>query len=649
MKLASFDIFDTTLIRKCGVPENIFYLLSKQIYPDNEALQNSFYLWRRRAESNAMTNLQNPYLTLEEIYTEFDSLSFPGRNADELMQLELELEMQNLIANTAIKNLIQQKKQAGYTICFISDMYLSSRILKDKLIEQECATPEDMVFVSCEMKASKNHNGDLYQCVRNQLSGITHWEHYGDNRCGDYKRAFRQGVKGILVKTDYTETERQILNFARYYPHPSELSILAGFQRAARLSAGKLDADHENAADFVASLYIPYVKYILDKSKEQNIKRLYFLSRDGYILQQIAEVFHTDYPEIEFKYLFVSRYSLLLPGLYTMDREEVLESFGKNSFYQAYFSVNEIFYYLRISPQEIGDIFQEYINFDYVSTKEEEDRLFELLQHPTVKSKILSNASAERQKLLCYFRQEGLLEKEKWATVDVGWVGTSRLTINRILEKEGLAQQSGFYCGCSATLLPPRYGECYCFYSSELTESRIPELLEHYYSASPYPSTKGYVYAEDQSVKPLFKDTKSTQSQDIINANITIVCHIASMIKQHNWISFETAMRMWGGFFLRSFIEVSCHIDYSTFTKLGVFEDGMRRVKFVRKISIWNLFKYLFKGKIRNLLYPRQSVYYSFHKKFYKPENSFYEKQKEFFNNTLFTIIMKIKHYNSWK
>lgn len=50
MKLASFDIFDTTLIRKCGVPENIFYLLSKYLYPENPILQNSFFLWRREAE-----------------------------------------------------------------------------------------------------------------------------------------------------------------------------------------------------------------------------------------------------------------------------------------------------------------------------------------------------------------------------------------------------------------------------------------------------------------------------------------------------------------------------------------------------------------------------------------------------------------------
>ena len=37
MKLASFDIFDTTLIRKCGKPENIFYLLAHKLYPNDKA------------------------------------------------------------------------------------------------------------------------------------------------------------------------------------------------------------------------------------------------------------------------------------------------------------------------------------------------------------------------------------------------------------------------------------------------------------------------------------------------------------------------------------------------------------------------------------------------------------------------------------
>lgn len=46
MKLVSFDIFDTTLVRKCGAPENIFYLLANRIFGSSDkcaAYRNSFF------------------------------------------------------------------------------------------------------------------------------------------------------------------------------------------------------------------------------------------------------------------------------------------------------------------------------------------------------------------------------------------------------------------------------------------------------------------------------------------------------------------------------------------------------------------------------------------------------------------------------
>ena len=49
MKLASFDIFDTTLIRKCGNPENIFYLLAHKLYPTDDAKGADFLQWRKNS------------------------------------------------------------------------------------------------------------------------------------------------------------------------------------------------------------------------------------------------------------------------------------------------------------------------------------------------------------------------------------------------------------------------------------------------------------------------------------------------------------------------------------------------------------------------------------------------------------------------
>ena len=175
MKLASFDIFDTTLVRKCGSPDNIFYLLSKRIYPQNQSLQNSFFQWRKEAEQKAMIRLKDNYLKLEDIYTEFDSVSFPKWNVEQLIAMETQLELTELVAVSEIKQLIAQKRNEGYTICFISDMYLPEHVLKSKLLEEGCADIDDKVFVSCEYQATKSE-GTLYEIVRKDFNSITLWE-----------------------------------------------------------------------------------------------------------------------------------------------------------------------------------------------------------------------------------------------------------------------------------------------------------------------------------------------------------------------------------------------------------------------------------------------------------------------------------------
>ena len=81
---------------------------------------------------------------------------------------------------------------------------------------------------------------------------------------------------------------------------------------------------------------------------------------------------------------------------------------------------------------------------------------------------ILKKAEKERKILVDYFAQEGLFDMEKQALVDVGWIGTSRLMINRILTNEGGQLVEGFYWGCAPESLAPRYGVFHSFYASSL-------------------------------------------------------------------------------------------------------------------------------------------------------------------------------------
>ncbi|MEE1090208.1 MAG: hypothetical protein UH103_02155, partial [Paludibacteraceae bacterium] len=74
MKLASFDIFDTTLIRRCGKPENIFYLMAERLYPNDKVAQDRFVAWRKKqpmvvsSMRNEKLGMRNVEVGLEEIY-----------------------------------------------------------------------------------------------------------------------------------------------------------------------------------------------------------------------------------------------------------------------------------------------------------------------------------------------------------------------------------------------------------------------------------------------------------------------------------------------------------------------------------------------------------------------------------------------------
>lgn len=643
MKLASFDIFDTTLVRKCGSPDNIFYLLSKRIYPQNQSLQNSFFQWRKEAEQKAMIRLKDNYLKLEDIYTEFDSVSFPKWNVEQLIAMETQLELTELVAVSEIKQLIAQKRNEGYTICFISDMYLPEHVLKSKLLEEGCADIDDKVFVSCEYQATKSE-GTLYEIVRKDFNSITLWEHYGDNLYSDYKKAVKRGIKATLVHSDYTPIEQFILSSSTFFPFYSDLSVLIGLQRATRLSLQKKSDNIDNATDFIASLYYPYVDFLFRKAKDLGITKLHFLSRDGYILYKIAEVVQMGYPEIKLNYLFVSRYSLFLPSIYSLSREEIYENKGITSFYHYKVKVKDILDGLHVTLEELGDAFTNRITFKQILTPEQEDLFFEVLQSTEIKKMILKKAQQERKILIDYFTQEGLFDVEKQALVDIGWVGTSRLMINRILTNEGGQLVEGFYLGCAPESLAPRYGIFHSFYGSNLYKSDIVTLLEQYYSASLYASTKGYYYEED-GIKPKFKDLKYTQSQEIVEDNISTLQQFAQLIRAYDYIDFSQAMSVWGGLYLRVFLEMSCKIKFSTFDKLGIYEDGSNYYRVLTKINVWQLLSYIYKGKIRRVYFPRQSIYYTYGMKIFKPEYCWRERRRSFMKKYMLPLKLKMYYY----
>ena len=103
--LASYDIFDTTLIRKCGSAQNIFYILSRNLFPKDTSLATDFYVWRSNAESFLSSQEEH---TIEDIYNSLPDTISDRFSKKEIIEKEKEIEADNLVVNIQIKNDIQK-------------------------------------------------------------------------------------------------------------------------------------------------------------------------------------------------------------------------------------------------------------------------------------------------------------------------------------------------------------------------------------------------------------------------------------------------------------------------------------------------------------------------------------------------------------
>ncbi len=309
MKISSFDIFDTCLVRKCGTPENFFDVFSLKVFNHEvpEWARQEFVAARRLTEQKLWQ--ENPRYTLQDIWVEFEWSHQFLKPKKELCQLEQELEREMLVPVLSMRDKVNECRKHGDMIIFISDMYLSSDFLIDILRNYGFYQDGDALYVSCECGAMK-WDGELFEYVRKQenLPSFRHWHHYGDNKQGDYNAPKKLGIKCTLINHAYTPYQQQWAenDYSLGFKYPS---ILAGLGRAIHYST-EWNTHTDFVLDIIAPFYCSLVYRMMKDAEQRGIKRLYFCARDAWPLFNIALIFKSLFPSIESKYLYISRKSL---------------------------------------------------------------------------------------------------------------------------------------------------------------------------------------------------------------------------------------------------------------------------------------------------------------------------------------------------
>lgn len=313
MRVVSFDVFDTLLVRGHARPRDLFLQLGKALAEKNLSPVPPEVFARRReqAELAARQSVPSGEVTLAEIYTAL-APAFGWDEATRALarQCELDLEAASLKAVPAMLARVATARADADVVWFLSDMYLPGAFIEQVLRREGFFREGDRLFVSGECRASK-HRGDLFTHARAQVAQpITSWRHFGDNPHADELMPHTHGITTELVRDAVLNRYEQLA----LGPIEAALwrSLLAGAMRRARLANPETDPARrviwDTGCDVVGPLVLGFVHWCLTEAQARGLRRLYFVARDGQLPLRVAELLARQWGfAIECRYLYGSR------------------------------------------------------------------------------------------------------------------------------------------------------------------------------------------------------------------------------------------------------------------------------------------------------------------------------------------------------
>jgi HAD superfamily hydrolase (TIGR01549 family) len=428
-EVISFDVFDTLIVREVGEPINVFQFLE-----ETEKVKN-FAKLRIIAELKARRSKLPEYedITVDEIY------SFLS-NSD-MKDKEISFEKKTCVANPVAYKLYEEALKNGKRVIAISDMYLPENVIMDILVNAGY-TQIERLFVSGGIRKSKG-SGTLFeyaiQCLQVNKKDLMH---IGDNKISDYESPRSLGIHAAVFPT-----LKELATQSEYYnPTTFEgLVSIEGWLVRTMIERKLAVGDFGSYFDFFGYHYTSlllngFVLWLKKQCDLFQIKRLYFVARDGYI---IKEAFDRLYPDcgIQTVYMYASRRMYYFAGITALS-DEVLDRLTAT-----YYLSEPVIEYISRLSLDCSDILDEaeiyFGDLNYI-IKDQSDlqkiRAFFL----QIENKILRIAESERVVVKDYLENIAMYDYEKKALIDVGWAASTQ----KCLEKDfGINNLYGFYFG----------------------------------------------------------------------------------------------------------------------------------------------------------------------------------------------------------
>ena len=458
----SFDIFDTVILRGVQNPTDLFLVVEKKYQYTYHHVVNSFANKRINAEKQARDKAwetsQSTEVTLAEIYQSLiENHSISGDVAEQLKQIELKLEEQLCFLNPYMFEVYEHCIKQGKQVIFTSDIYLPESLIAT-ILSAAGFNEYKKLFVSSTIGLTKA-TGALYQHVIDELQcQPEEILHIGDNYNSDIKMATKKGIHSFYYEKclDLAKKDTQI-----YQRLKSALSTIPEIEKSFYFAtiinkfycyrdnkeyADSIDFWYKQGYLFVGILYFSFIQWLIFEVKKQQPEQIYFLARDGFIMQQVYELLRTLYPDIPpSHYIYASRRALNIPAITELNDDDIDFLVSGTSRLTVKAFLQRIDIDAEKYTKECKQVGFESINH-VVDTGKDYAQLRDL--YHVLKELILHTAHSEKALLETYFKRVGLLDASNIAIVDIGWHGSLQNSIDKLVRSMGVSPIiNGYYLG----------------------------------------------------------------------------------------------------------------------------------------------------------------------------------------------------------
>lgn len=451
-ELHSFDIFDTLIRRSTLKPFSIFDYVRDRAHASGiqfpTMLIENWVTIRNKVEHDVRDMMRKTTferksdkleISLDDIYNRLQkNFLLTDAQTEFLKQAEIEAEISHVEPIQQRIDYLFSLKNAGHHVIMVSDMYLPEHVIRTMLERADSRLKDIPLYLSSTIGHQKS-TGKLYKYIFFTIGyQYSKWVHYGDNKHADGSVPRRYGIQTATHDIDdFIPFESALVtamdNHNRYPAYQLATKMHRYRTELIHLMDNTLlETKYYNYA-YAGSALVPYINWVIRDALQRNYETLYFISRDGHFLKQIADKIITikGY-KLKTKYIYGSRKAWRLPSFIDKVDDEMFWQFGN---FVGMDSFDDLVKASYLNETELLALFPEFSHFKTAKHLRGSvaENIRKILSGSQVyRQKVLDIAKDKRQIVRRYIQQE-INPNEKFAFVEFWGRGYTQDAFGRLL------------------------------------------------------------------------------------------------------------------------------------------------------------------------------------------------------------------------